>query len=57
VRGIFVSQELAEECAEFLAEVKKTILRRQEFGLLPESGAKSSTTASPASSSKEATPL
>ena len=31
-RTFFVSPELAEGCAEFLAEVKKTIARRQEAG-------------------------
>jgi hypothetical protein len=36
--GVFVSCELAERCAEFLDEVKKTILRRQQRGLLHLSG-------------------
>lgn len=36
--GTFVRPELAERCADFLADVKKTILRRQQVGLLPEAG-------------------
>ena len=39
IPGTFVAPELAEECAEFLAETKRTILRKQELGLLPEARA------------------
>jgi hypothetical protein len=39
VPGIFVTAELAEGCADFLAKTRKTILRLQEVGLLPEARA------------------
>ena len=33
--GVFVTNELAERCAAFLDQVKRTVSRRQESGLLP----------------------
>jgi hypothetical protein len=32
--GMFVDAELAERCAGFLEQVRKTVLRRQQSGLL-----------------------
>jgi hypothetical protein len=31
--GVFVDPVFAEKCADFLAEIKKTIRRREEVGL------------------------
>ena len=34
VPGVFVDPVFAEKCADFLAEIKKTIRRREEVGLV-----------------------